>query len=138
MEFAELAVTDSSGKRMECRLKPDDVGGLLFKMRVVGCHVTIQPVWLQACLRPDALHTGLAQTQFRRHLAARPVRGPVAGLLLRFPHDLGQHGGVSHTGLAALMAIETSDAVFFEALLPPAQLVALRVGNRKQWLNSVS
>ena len=82
----------------------DNIGGLLFKLRIVGCHIAIQPVRLQSHLRPHPMHGGLAQSQRRRHLAARPMRRPVSGLLLRLARDASLQRRICDARLAAFVA----------------------------------
>src|SRR5690349_25052413 len=100
-------------------VKTDDVRGLFLKSRIVRSHVTIQAVRLQACLRPHALHGGLADAERFGHLAARPVRAAVGRSLLRPARDARLHLGGRDARLAAFVAwIEARDSVLLEAPFP--------------------
>ena len=59
------------------QIKPDDIRGLAFEVRIVAGHVAFQAVRLQSGFLPYAMHHVLAHVDRRSQLAAAPVRGSV-------------------------------------------------------------
>jgi hypothetical protein len=100
-------------------IETDDVSSLLLESRIIRGHVAIQPVRLQACLRPHTLHGRLAQPQRLRHLAAGPMRRSIRRLLLCLACDPRLHRRIGNAWLTALVTrIEPRHCLFFEPLLP--------------------
>ena len=68
-------------------IQPDYVGSFAFKVWIVARHISLQPMWLQPCLRQDAVHAGLAYAHFGRQLANRPVGSTIDRFLLHTGHE---------------------------------------------------
>jgi hypothetical protein len=69
------------------QVQANDIGSLLFKLRIITSHVPIQPMRFQIGFLPDLPNQILAHVHHRRHFAQRPVRGSVWWRLLRLGQD---------------------------------------------------
>src|SRR5262249_28711823 len=54
------------------KIQANDVGGLLFKLRVVAGHVPMHPMRLNTEMTPDTAHARLTNAQFFRKPIAAP------------------------------------------------------------------
>jgi hypothetical protein len=52
------------------QVRPDDIGGLGFKVRIVACHVALKPRRFQTSFLPGAMHDVFADTESRSQFAA--------------------------------------------------------------------
>ncbi len=67
------------------KIQPNDVGSLLLKFRVVGGHVAIQTLRLEAVLGPHARHHHMTDRELRSQPARAPLRSPVRRPMLERP-----------------------------------------------------
>jgi len=101
------------------QVKTDNVGGFLLELRIVAGHVAVQPMRLQFRLRPNPLHGRTAQPGGLRHLAARPVRVPVARFALGFAQQPGLHSRRCLLRLASfVLGFQAAHSVLVETRLP--------------------
>jgi len=103
------------------QIQADDVGGFALEVGIVTGHVTLQSMWLQACLLPDPMHGILADTQLGRQLAAAPVRGSILWPPARSRQNpRPQLRSEYRCGLTGMAGIQPVDAGSQEPLLPAA------------------
>jgi hypothetical protein len=69
------------------QIKTNDVGGLLFKERIVTAHVMTPAVGLQSRASPNSGHPHVVDSQLGRQLAAAPMAGSVCGLAMQRPME---------------------------------------------------
>src|SRR6516164_9494920 len=74
---------DTKHRSVERRLKiqADNVGRLLFKLRVIAGHVPAQPMRLNTEMAPDTAHTGLTKAQRFGQPITAPVGRTIGGTL---------------------------------------------------------
>ena len=63
------------------KIQANDVGRLLFKLRVTASHVSTQPMRLNAEMAPDTAHARLANAQIFGQPIAAPVARTIPGTL---------------------------------------------------------
>ena len=63
-------------------IQPNDVGGLLLKVRVVGCHVAVEPLGLESVLGPRPCHHHVTDLELRSQPASAPLSRPVRRRML--------------------------------------------------------
>ena len=80
------------------QIQSDNVGGFRLKVRIIACHIPIQPMRLQPSFFPNAMDGILADAQLRGELAATPLRGTIPGLSARSRQNPGSRFGVSTEG----------------------------------------
>src|SRR3954447_12125216 len=86
-------------------VQTDQLGSLVFKIRIVARHVAFQAMGTDIGLSQNALHRVLADAEATRQLTARPMGGTVLRAIL----DRGQYPslqlGCSYRGLRARMPL---------------------------------
>ena len=126
LDSALFIDTEDRGVERRLDVQADNVGSLLFKLRVVAGHVTTRAMRLNTEMAPDTADTGLAKAQLFGQSIAAPVGCPVGRTLT---------GGLQDTGLALggtrprlttpITRIQSRQTLFLKALLPlPDILVA--------------
>ncbi len=106
------------------QVQPDHVGRLGLEVRIVGSHVTFQPVWLEPVLGPDARHHHVRNPQHFSELAGAPVRRAIArGLLRPSEHPCLDLRGILGWSAAAVARIEPREAFALKAPLPAADVI---------------
>jgi len=85
------------------KIQANDVGRLLFKLRVTASHVSTQPMRLNAEMAPDTAHARAANAQIFCQPIAAPVGGTVRGTLKGELQDT--RLGLSCTGSAWTTAV---------------------------------
>src|ERR1700759_4443959 len=78
-----LIHTEHGGMLRRVQIQSDNVGGLRLEVRIIACHIPLQPMRLQPSFFPDAMDGILADAQLRGQLAATPLRGTIPGLSAR-------------------------------------------------------
>src|SRR6218665_1197750 len=87
-----LIDAEHHGVRRRIEVQPDHIGRLGLEVRVVGHHVSIQPLRSHVVLAPDALNRRNGYVaKFSRQLVAAPVRGAIARLA---PERVVEHPGL--------------------------------------------
>lgn len=87
--------------RRMCRrlqIQADDVSSLLLEMRIVGRHVTLDPMRFKTMLCPDAGDRHVVDAQMPPQLASAPMGRPVVGLAPDRVQDARFELGRDHTG----------------------------------------
>ena len=74
-----LVDTEHRGVLRRIDVEPDHVGGLAFEVRIIGCHVALQPMRLKPGAPPDPRHHHVIDPQRLCQLAAAPVGGAIIG-----------------------------------------------------------
>ena len=126
LDSALFIDTEDRGVGRRLNVQANNVGSLLFKLRVVAGHVTTRAMRLNTEMAPDPADTGLANAQLFGQSIAAPVGGPVGRTLT---------GGLQDTCLALggpgprlttpITRIQSCQPLFLKALLPlPDILVA--------------
>ena len=119
LDSALLIDTEDRSLYRGLKVQANDVGRLLFKLRVIASHVTTQPMRLNAEMAPDTAHARLANAQ----LFGQPIAAPVGRAVSR-PLTGGLQDtrlGLSCTGsalTAAIKRIESRQTPLLKALLP--------------------
>ena len=86
------------------QIQSDNVGGLRLEVRIIACHIPIQPMRLQPSFFPDAMDGILAEAQLRGELAATPLRGTIPRLSARSGQNPGSQLRSQHRGWLSRMA----------------------------------
>ena len=97
LNVAFLIYAENGGVLWGIQIKTDD-GGFLFEGRIIGCHITLQSMWLQIRLLPDTPDQVLADLHEGRHLTQRPMGGTIRWRLSRPFQHLGPQLRVSFCG----------------------------------------
>src|SRR6266576_2930213 len=100
------------GMRRRVQIQPNNVGGLLLKIRIVRGHVALDTMRLESMLTPHPCHHHVADVQMRSEFARAPVgcstcrrtSGRFENPCLQF---LGEHSG----DLSQMPAVESRDAL---------------------------
>src|SRR6202035_2855907 len=112
---------DTEDRRVGRRLnvQANNVGSLLFKLRVVAGHVTTRAMRLNTEMTPDTADTGLADAQLFGQSIAAPVGCPVDRTLTGGLKDTGLPLGGTRPRLATpITRIQSCQTLFLKALLP--------------------
>src|SRR5258705_10195747 len=83
--FRSLIHRKHGRMRRWIQVQPNDIGGFLLKLWVVGRHVAIQPVWLEVMLGPYSRHHHMTDLELASQPARAPLRGPVRRRTLERP-----------------------------------------------------
>src|SRR6201989_1835769 len=67
-----LVATEHQGTLGRIKIEPDDVPEFLFKVGIIGDLKSLQPMWLDFVMAPNALDRALAHPGFARHGAHAP------------------------------------------------------------------
>ena len=115
-----LVDVEDRGVARPVQVEADDVGRLRLEVRVVRHHVAGEPMGLQVCFAPDALHEILTHARAGGEAAAGPVRRPVRRRAAR----RGQHPGTHTCGQLPRRppGIVAPQAVHVTLQRPPAPL----------------
>src|SRR5258705_13867606 len=73
LDSALLIDTEDRSVYRRLKVQANDVGRLLFKLRIVAGHVTAPPMRLNTEMAPDTAHARLANAQ----LSCQPITAPV-------------------------------------------------------------
>src|SRR6266446_1663483 len=112
---------DTEDRSVERRLKvqANDVGRLLFKLRIITGHISTQPMRLNAEMAPDTAHARLANAQLFGQPIATPVGRTVSGTLTGGLQDPRLGLGCPRSALTtAITRIESGQTLFLKAPLP--------------------
>src|SRR6266481_5636012 len=119
LDSALLIDTEDRRVYRGLKVQANDVGRLLFKLRIIASHVTTQPMRLNSEMAPDTAHARPAKAQ----LFGQPIASPVGRTVSR-PLTGGLQDtrlGLSCTGSAwttAITRIESGQTLLLKALLP--------------------
>jgi len=112
---------DTEHRRVERRLKlqANDVGRLLFKLRIIAGHVTTQPMRLNTEMAPDTAHARLANAQLFGKPIAAPMGRTVSGTLTRGLQDTRLSLSGPRSALTtAITRIKSRQTLLLKAILP--------------------
>src|SRR5215831_20068281 len=79
LDSALLIDTEHCSVERWLKIQANDVGRLLFKLRVVAGHVPTHPMRLNTEMTPDTAHARLTNAQFFRKPIAAPVGPTISG-----------------------------------------------------------
>jgi hypothetical protein len=101
------------------QVQTDDIGRLGLELRVVGGHVALQAMGLEAVLGPHPRHRHVVGFEHPRKLACAPVRRTVGRGLSSALQDARLQGRTQRSGFAAPVSAEQpGQALRLEALAP--------------------
>ena len=86
------------------QIQSDNVGGFCLEVRIIACHIPIQPMRLQPSFFPDAMDGILTEAQLCGELAATPLRGIIPRLSARSKQTPGSQLRSQHRGWLSRMA----------------------------------
>src|SRR5437660_11194653 len=72
-----LIHTEHRRMRRRVQIKPNDIGGLLLKVRVVARHVAVQPLRIEAMFGPHPRHHHVTDLELCSQSARAPLSRPV-------------------------------------------------------------
>ena len=102
------------------QVQTDDVGGLLLEVRIIGGHVAVEPLGLEAVLAPHSGDHHVGDTQFGTQFAGAPMgRGTRLTLDRPFENASFQLWGKRARLLTGMAAKQTRQALLVKALAPP-------------------
>ena len=107
--------------RRSVQIQPNDIGGLALKVWIVGGHVAIQPLRLEAVLDPHPRHHHMTDLELPCQPARAPLRGPVRRRMLESPFQnpcLQRRG--QRAGILPRVPAEQSCQPFLSKSLAPA------------------
>src|SRR5260370_14455131 len=85
--------TEDRGVHRRLQIQSDNVGRFFFEFRIRACHITPQPVWLNAELAPDPINGRMTNAQ----IFGQSIATPMGGSVPRSSYRLAKYLGVSHT-----------------------------------------
>ncbi len=107
-------------------VEPNDVGGFLLKVRVIGQHVSFETMRLQSRSFPDPSHHHMADSKMLCEFARGPMRRTIGWALPRIFQDPSfQYGRPSLCTTTWMTGKQTRESVLIKALLPPAYVVSI-------------
>ena len=119
-----LIDAEHRGMRRWVQVQADDIGGLGFEVRIVGGHVTLQPMGLEPMLGPDAGHHHVRDPQRSPQLARAPMCRAIAwGLLRPGQHSSFQLGGVIGRRAPTMAGVQSAKSLSFKASLPAVDVI---------------
>ena len=126
LDSALFINTEDRGVDRRLNIQANNVGSLLFKLRVVAGHVTTRAMRLNTEMSPDTADTGLADAQLFGQSIAAPVGCPVGRTLTGGLQDTCLAlGGTRPRLTASITRIQSCQTLLLKALLPlPDILVA--------------
>src|ERR1700741_49394 len=69
--------TEDRGMHRRFEIQPDNIGCFLFEFRIIACHVTPQPMRLDAELAPDSINGRVTNAQIFGQSIATPMSGSI-------------------------------------------------------------
>src|ERR1700692_569326 len=119
LDSALFIDTEDSGVERRLHVQTNNVGRLLFKLRVIAGHVTTRAMRLNTEMAPDPADTGLANAQLFGQPIAAPVGGPVGRTSTSGLQDTGLPlGGTRPRLTPPITRIQSCQTLFLKALLP--------------------
>jgi hypothetical protein len=119
---------DAKHRRMLGRfdVQPNNVGGLELKIRIVGSHVTFDPMGLEPGALPHPRHHHMADAQVSGQLAAAPVRGTIRrGSAGPFQNPgLQRRSSFLHRS-SGMMGVQARQSLSLETTLPATDIVGV-------------
>src|SRR6266849_8744748 len=130
-----LIYTEHRRMRRRVQIQPNNVGGLLLKIRVVGRHVAVEPLRLEAVLGPHPRHHHMTDLELCSQPARAPLSRPVRWLTLERPFQNARlQRGSQRAGLLPSVPAEQPCQPLFPKSLAPAidkRIIAVQlVANR--------
>ena len=119
LDGALLVDAEYSGVHRWFEVQPDDIGGFLFKLRIITGHVAARTVGLQPKLPPHSTDRRLTDTQF----LGKPITAPVGRSVGRFAPGQFQNARFGLRRATAVLGatvtrIQTDQSLLLKALLP--------------------
>src|SRR5215472_5053890 len=116
---ALLVDTEYCSLDRRLKIQANDVGRLLFKLRVIAGHVPTHPMRLNTEMAPDTAHARLTNAQLFGKPVAAPVGRAISGTLTRGLQDTRLGLSCPRSALtAAITRIESCQTLLLKALLP--------------------
>jgi hypothetical protein len=106
-------------------VKRNNVRSLLFEVRVVREHVTLDAMGFESSPRPHSCHEHVAHSQDLRQFSGAPMRGAVHGLSARPIQNPRFHPGRPRLDLTSSMArVNARQSLSKKSVLPPCDVRA--------------
>jgi hypothetical protein len=119
LDSALLIDTEHCSVERWLKVQANDVGGLLFKLRVIAGHVPTQPMRLNTEMAPDTAHARLANAQLFGKPIAAPVAPTISGTLTRGLQDTRLGLRCPRSALTtAITRIKSGQTLLLKAPLP--------------------
>src|SRR6516165_6985680 len=116
---ALLVDTEHCGLDRRLKIQANDVGRLLFKLRVIAGHVSTHPMGLNTEMAPGAAHARLTNAQLFGKPIAAPVGRTISRTLTRGFQDTRLGLSCPRSALtAAITRIQSCQTLLLKALLP--------------------
>src|ERR1700746_1847674 len=123
-----LIDTEDRSVYRRLKVQANDVGRLLFKLRIIAGHVTTQPMRLNTEMAPDTAHARLANAQPSRQPIAAPVGRTVGGTLTRGLQDTRLSLSGPRSALTpAITRIKSRQTLLLKALLPLPEILVTAI-----------
>src|ERR1700751_1363033 len=119
LDSALLIDTEHCSVEWRLKVHANDVGRLLFKLRVIAGHVPTHSMRLNTEMAPDTAHARLTNTQLFGKPIAAPMGLTISGTLTRGLQDTRLGLGCSRSALTtAITRIESGQTFLLKAPLP--------------------
>ena len=137
-----LIHTEHRRMRRRVQIQPNDVGSLLLKIRIVGRHVAVQPLRLEAVLGPHPRHHHVTDLELCSQPARAPLSRPVRRRMLERPfQNASLQRRSQRAGLLPSVSAEQPCQPLFPKSLAPAidkRIIAVQlIANRGPGLAGV-
>src|SRR5246127_187847 len=119
LDSALLIDTEHCSVEWRLKVQANDVGRLLFKLRVIAGHVPTHSMRLNTEMAPDTAHARLANAQLSGQPIAAPVGRTVSGTLTRGLQDTRLSLSGPRSALTPVITrIKSRQTLLLKALLP--------------------
>ena len=119
LDCALLIDTEHCSVERRLKVQANDVGRLLFKLRVIAGHVPTHSMRLNTEIAPDTAHARLTNAQLFGQPIAAPMGRTISGTLARGLQDTRLGLGCPRSALTtAITRIESGQTLFLKAPLP--------------------
>src|SRR5467141_2284064 len=119
LDRALLIDTEHCSVELWLKVQANDVGRLLFKLRVIAGHVPTHSMRLNTEIAPDTAHARLTNAQLFGQPIAAPMGRTISGNLTRGLQDTRLGLGCPRSALTtAITRIESGQTLFLKAPLP--------------------
>src|ERR1700756_5189400 len=133
-----LIDTEDRSVYRRLKVQANDVGRLLFKLRIIAGHVTTQPMRLNTEMAPDTAHARLANAQLSGQPIAAPVGRTVSGTLTRGLQDTRLSLSGPRSALTPVITrIKSRQTLLLKALLPLPDILVTAIQS-PDWVQAVS
>src|SRR6516225_3152422 len=124
LDSALLIDTEHCSVERRLKVQANDVGRLLFKLRVIAGHVLTDSMRLNTEMAPDTAHARLTNAQLFGKPIAAPMGRTIGGTLTRGLQDTRLGLGCPRSALTtAITRIESGQTLFLKTPLPLSDIL---------------